>query len=69
MEQQEFTPITITQTSPDTILCDGIVWYTRLGYAKMLGLSDRSIASPYVHVKTGRAERKLIAGIWYYRVI
>ena len=69
MEQQEFKQITVTQTSPDTILCDGIVWYTRFGYQRMLGLSERSLASPYVHIKTGRAERMKFAGVWYYRVI
>ena len=65
--QQEFK--TITQTSPDTILCDGVVWYSRLGYGRLLGLSTQSLGSPYAHVRSGRAAHMTFMGLSFFRVI
>ena len=65
MEQQEFK--TIQQISEDTIICDGVIFWTRIGYMKLLQLSDRSISTPYHHVKRGKAEQFKLFSIPFFR--
>lgn len=54
-EEQQYK--TVTQTSPTTILCDNVVFYTRKGFMDHLGLSVNSIGTPYSHIKSGKAEQ------------
>ncbi len=67
MEQDNTQYKTITQTSPDTILCDGVVWMTREKYMEHAGLSQNSIASLYFHVKSGKAERIDFFNMTFFR--
>ena len=55
MKQENYK--TVTQTSLTTIICDGKVFYTREAYMSEMGLSPRSLGSPYAHVKAGKAEQ------------
>ena len=67
MEQQNYQ--TITQTSEDTIICDGKIFWTRIGYGKMLGLSSQSLGTPYAHVRAGKAAHMTFMGLSFFRVI
>lgn len=60
---------TITQTSEDTIMCDGVIFWSRVGYGKMLGLSPMSLGSPYAHVRAGRAAHMNFMGLSFFRPI
>jgi len=67
MEQQEFK--TIRQTSEDTIICDGVIFWTRIGYGKMMGLSSQSLGSPYAHVRANKAAHMTFMGLSFFRPI
>lgn len=60
---------TIQQTSDDTVVYDGKVYYTRKGYMNIMKLSENSLGSPYFHVKSGKAEQFNFFSTSFFRPI
>ena len=61
--------ICVVQNSADTIIYEGKLWYTRTGYMRFMGFSDRSIRSPYTHASQGKAEHFNFMGISFFRPV